>query len=207
MVELEKIKKWLCFLLNIPYIPKELKNISGPFLVHISDTPQEIYTYLIRLIRRIKPSYVIHTGDIADDLKIEINPEKIPQYSMALWKLIPKIEKSVKGEILYVMGNHDKEEIVEEIKEKGKITHGKIKIHGKIFYLAHYFPEEDIKEVDYVLFGHNLDSLTHNDGEKMFLNGIEGINIINIKTGDCYTLPYPLGTNRFRKIEQHGLRL
>ncbi|MBP2027171.1 putative phosphodiesterase [Acetoanaerobium pronyense] len=206
MSSYEKIKKWMCFLLNIPYIPQNLKRMSGPILIHISDTPQESYGYILRLIRKLRPNWVIHTGDLADDLKIEADPEKIPQYSAALWKLIPKLEKSLKGDILYVMGNHDKEEIVEEIKRKGNISKGSIKIHGKKFYISHYV-KEDMKEADYILYGHNLKVPSHIEGKSMYLNGIEGINIINLKTGECYTLPYPLGTNRFRKIDQHGLRL
>ena len=61
-------------LFNYPHISEKLLNdIKGPILLHISDTPDDIYNYIFRLINILKPQFVIHTGDLADNIKLGNN--------------------------------------------------------------------------------------------------------------------------------------
>jgi hypothetical protein len=38
-------------------------------ILHISDTPSTMFPYLRRAIRRLRPAWVVHTGDLVDDIK------------------------------------------------------------------------------------------------------------------------------------------
>lgn len=66
----ERVMKWMKLLLNKPYIPAELADTKGPLLLHISDTPQEIYPYIIKFVQMLQPSYIVHTGDLVDNIKL-----------------------------------------------------------------------------------------------------------------------------------------
>ena len=44
-------------------------------ILHISDTPSTMFPYLRRAIRRLRPAWVVHTGDLVDDIKLENRPE------------------------------------------------------------------------------------------------------------------------------------
>jgi hypothetical protein len=47
--------------------PEDLLNdVKGPVLLHISDTPSEIYPFIFKIIDVLKPKYIIHTGDLAE---------------------------------------------------------------------------------------------------------------------------------------------
>jgi hypothetical protein len=57
--------------------PEDLLNdVKGPVLLHISDTPSEIYPFIFKIIDVLKPKYIIHTGDLADNVKLEINRDR-----------------------------------------------------------------------------------------------------------------------------------
>src|SRR5699024_3162657 len=91
-----------------PYITQELlDSIKGPILLHIRDTPVQVYNYIFRLIDIVKPDFIIHTGDMADNIKLEMNRNRIDCYSKGATKLIDGLEKNTTSEIYYVLGNHD----------------------------------------------------------------------------------------------------
>ena len=62
------------------YAGGPLNDIKGPVLLHISDTPSEIYPYIFKIIDILKPQYIFHTGDLADNVKLEINKDRIKGY-------------------------------------------------------------------------------------------------------------------------------
>lgn len=49
-------------------------------VLHISDTPQTMYHYLRRALRRLKPAWIVHTGDFVDNVKLEKRPGLIDLY-------------------------------------------------------------------------------------------------------------------------------
>ena len=57
-----------------------LESIKGPFILHISDTPTSYYANIERLLKQIRPTLLIHTGDLADEYKVGRIPEHLPGY-------------------------------------------------------------------------------------------------------------------------------
>ncbi|ABR50712.1 metallophosphoesterase, calcineurin superfamily [Alkaliphilus metalliredigens QYMF] len=196
------IKKWMYLLLDKPLIPEELMEAKGPLLLHISDTPMEVYSFIYKLVNLINPQYIVHTGDIVDNIKLENFKNRLADYQTNLEKFVDKIEKIHRGEIYYVIGNHDKMKSVQGVTKKGTILYeGKINIEGKTFYLRHNYRRVETK-ADYYLYGHRFEPKHKKIRSQQLLNGILNINVIDLSTGLIYQIDYPMATNQFRKMER-----
>lgn len=205
------VGKWIMLLLNRPYIPAELADTKGPLLLHISDTPHEIYPYIIRLVQMLQPSYIIHTGDLVDNIKLEITPDRFEEYRYSLEQWLPELESSSKATIYYVMGNHDRLDIVNKITKRGISTEEDyIEVEGSRFYVNHYYNYANYangRDFDYYLYGHSMEPLSFTNGRKVFLNGLNSINVIDLSTNKVYNLPYPLETNTCRTMRRRKIGL
>lgn len=195
-----RIKKYIKLIFNRPYIPLGITLGKNPLLLHISDTPREIYPYIIRFIELLQPDYIVHTGDLIDNVKLETRPNGVAEYRDLLNVWLPRLENSSDAVIYYVMGNHDKPSIVREISKKGVLPRGKyINIEGIEFYVDHYHSTGEGK-ADYYLYGHSFEPYSHKKGKGVFLNGLNFINVIDLGQGQVYNLPYPLETNTLRRM-------
>ncbi|SCY39836.1 metallophosphoesterase family protein [Alkaliphilus peptidifermentans] len=196
-----RIKSIACSLINYPYIPEEfLTQVKGPVLMHISDTPADIYPYIFRIVNKINPQYIIHTGDMVDDIKLEFLKGLKDEYFKSVRKLITKLEES-DAIIYYALGNHDDFNIVSKLSQRGNIlTKGDIKIENLSFHINHYHENNNGKK-DYYLFGHSFTPAHYKGAEHIGLNGLLNINLIDLTTKKVYQLNYPIGTNRLRRME------
>lgn len=185
-------------------IPKELIN-NDPKVLHISDTPSFIYSEIARLIKKINPEYIIHTGDISDDIKLELFPWKKDIYNSNIIKLSKKINSDEKCKLFISVGNHDDKELLINAFGETSVFDGAniIQIDNLTFSFSHYI--EDILPLDsnFYLFGHSGYRLSSIENGKFYLSGIQAINIINLRTLKITSLKYPLGTDdsRQRKIK------
>jgi predicted phosphodiesterase len=193
---------------NYPYISKELLDeIKGPILLHISDTPVDIYNYIFRVIDILKPQYIVHTGDMADNIKLEICKYKMDSYCKGVAKLIEGIEKNECSKIYYVLGNHDDYETVSKLTERGIILKdGTLDIDGCSFFVSHYY-KENLNDVDFNLYGHSFEPNHYKKDATVGLNGLLNINIIDLSDKRVFHLDYPTGTNvsRGMKLKRIGL--
>lgn len=198
-----KVLQGINLFFNRVYIPRRIEQMKRPIVMHISDTPEEIYPYLYQLINRVKPEYLIHTGDMVDNIKLEVNSMLEPDYHRALEGFIENLESSAAGKIYYVSGNHDQKNRIEALTRKGKVlTQGRIVIEDYGFYINHFFLKEHPLE-DYYLYGHSFEPKSHQEKGEIRLNGLEAIYLISLKEKGVKKLPYPLGTNGFRKMERN----
>ncbi len=201
---INSIKKSLLLLLNIPYIPEELYTRGkGPFLLHISDTPEEIHGYIFNTIKKINPQYIVHTGDIVDNIKLETYKNKKMAYAKALKGLVHNMENTGARGIYYAVGNHDDVDILRETIKQGRILGGKetFTIGEYSFYATHYYQEKR-PSASFHLFGHSFTPGNKKDDGEIILNGTLNMHAIDLSTGEVYYIPYPLGTNQFRKMER-----
>ena len=198
-----KLTQNIYLFMNRVYIPEEFFQMNRPIVMHISDTPEEIYPYLYQLIKRLKPEYIIHTGDIVDNLKLENVPKLEEDYHRALEGFIENLEALEVQRIYYISGNHDQTEKIKAFTDKGRVLEdGLIEIEGATFYLNHFFIKASPR-ADYYLYGHSFQPKSHEiQGERRF-NGLEAIRVISLQDREMKSLPYPLGTNGFRKMEQN----
>ena len=201
---------------DIPYLPSRVSALARPLLLHVSDTPSQIYPYVRRLIKKLEPDYFVHTGDIADELKLEESRSHLNEYRQKVIKFVQAVEALEAGEIYYVMGNHDDYETVKTAAGRSRIVYdsslcdmGELRV-----YLTHEcVPGEGNRsgvEVDrpdgegvrtggapdLILFGHAPDTVS----ELPYFNGLFSIHIISLVTREVVRLPYPAGTDNARKL-------
>ncbi|MDD4365466.1 MAG: metallophosphoesterase [Synergistales bacterium] len=188
----------MSFLQNLLGIPPERPPWAG-LIVHLTDTPSCSYGYLGRMLRRLRPDWVIHTGDLADDVKIGLYPQLKNLYVEHVERLLSILEEH-SAQILLIMGNHD---IADSVREKAAISHiltepanlaiGKLKLR-----VGHSQKEITADPQPLNLFGHDLSVRSGLREKKLYLNGIEGIHLICPETGMFRRLRYPIGTDESR---------
>lgn len=189
-------------LFNYPYVPKDiLENLKGPILLHISDTPVDIYNYIFRIIDILKPQIIVHTGDMADNIKLENHKDMIAQYCEGVEELIEGLEKNEYAKIYYVLGNHDEYETVSKLIKRGTILEeGVLTIEDCNIAVSHYHKDYSNK-ADFNLYGHSFEPKHYKDKDIIGLNGVLNINIIDLSNRKIFHLDYPIGTNSLRLME------
>lgn len=197
---MEKFKASIFFTFGSVYLSNTLLCNSEPKILHISDTPTVFYSSLARIIKKLEPEYIIHTGDLVDNIKLDIYPNRIEEYKNGILSLFNILEKSIAQKIYVIPGNHDHLDSMEKASERSTILTNTqiINIENTKIKVSHYYEDLINSPVKYNLFGHDIAVKSSIDKGKFFLNGIENINIITLYSGQIFTLPYPLGTNDAR---------
>ena len=188
-------------LFDRPYISPSLRAVKKPLLIHISDTPDFVYPFIFRLVNQLEPEILIHTGDMLDEVKLEIRPRQIKEYSQKLKKILKRLEDLPVKHIFLVPGNHDNQETMMNYSNRSVVLPEKSRIglKGLSFFLSHQYCDQKVN-ADFYLFGHDLPKINRINDETVMLNGIPYINIISLSTKKTYTVKYPPGTDSTRKL-------
>jgi predicted phosphodiesterase len=185
---------------RLGYLPEKMDGLGK--ILHISDTPVSMYGYLASALRRINPSVVVHTGDLADDIKLGLYPAEADRYASAAGRLI-NILLAPHRQIILVLGNHDRTDLLPSLPPECSVYEGAVdvKLLGANFRISHYAEKIMEKPVQYNLFGHDLSRRSFVDGEgRYFLNGIETMRLIDPGAGEIETLAYPRSANAARMM-------
>ncbi len=187
------------------YVPEEVLDRPGEFLLHLSDTPSCFFPDLARIIRKVRPSWVVHTGDLVDQIKLEMFPSRLEEYRNKLAKLSTILDGGSKRghfQTVIAMGNHDDRGTVRDffphchiIEKVGEFTAG-----GWSFMASHYSWFIDAKENVVALWGHDLSSP---QGVSRGLNGLISVNLFSLGTGGIYRIPYPGYIDDQRQLKRH----
>lgn len=112
---MNNIKQFFYYMIG--RVPADLheKELKGKKLLHISDTPSSFYGELARIIDILKPDYIVHTGDLVDDIKLELFPGSLPRYEREVNRLIKLLEQSSAERLYLALGNHDDASTVEKL--------------------------------------------------------------------------------------------
>ncbi|ASJ10865.1 metallophosphoesterase [Thermococcus sp. P6] len=158
-------------------------------VMHVSDTPESVYRFIEKLIEKTGPDYIVHTGDVADNLKLERRPELISEYRGALRKLA-RILKGSDAVVYIVPGNEDSVELLREFFGRAVMKPGSvIDIGGRRFALGHSWRDVAGLDADFKLYGHNFRLIEGG------LNGVLGVNFVLLPSGRTYRIKYPGGTD------------
>ena len=202
------LKKIVNIVTGKTYIDNSLFEDDSPLMLHISDTPSQFYPELSRIIAIIKPMYIVHTGDLADDIKIELSPSLLTKYRYESKKLLKILNSSTAKEVYISLGNHDDYDFINE--NKGRINVyskvGVLNINKDKFAFSHYYSCLDNIKADVYLFGHNIKFKNSITDFGIYLNGILSINIINLVTLEIKCMKYPFGTDSAR-MKQNRIRI
>ncbi len=179
------------------YLPEAVKNMAGERILHISDTPTSFYPGLRHLLKTLKPDYIIHTGDLVDNIKLQLYPKSIPRYETSLKPLIGMLENSSAKQIWLCLGNHDHEATIRRYAKRSVLVSDALTCQIGSFRvsMSHYshFLMSDPAQLNF--FGHNLDTPTSHQENVTFFNGISSLSVVSASTGECHALPYPWGTD------------
>lgn len=186
-------------------LPAEYHDSNELKIMHISDTPESIYSHIYKMLNYSRPDVIIHTGDLVDNLKLENAGDELkPLYQKKSAEFIKNLEKLTNARIIYIPGNHDDFSIIEnnagrsEIMFEGTI----IDLAGVKIGLAHY-PEKLPINADINLFGHNHQN--DFDSENKFLNGISNINYILLPSKEDYKVKYPWIVDQGRQYKSFNM--
>lgn len=198
---MEKFKTSFFFTFGSVYLSNALLSNEESKILHISDTPTVFYSALAKIINRLQPQYIIHTGDLVDNIKLNIYPNRIDEYESGVSSLLNILENSTAEKVFIALGNHDHLKTIESIANRSIIIKENrvIDIENTTVKLSHYYQDLIKSKAKYNFFGHDI-AIKHQlkDNSTVFLNGIENINIITLNSGQIFTLPYPFGTNDAR---------
>lgn len=196
------IRRLYALLTGKIYIPDEARDLSGKTLLHISDTPHMIYGDIKRLIETLQPDYIIHTGDMVDNVKLGLYPFRLADYRKSLKKLGHVIHSSTDAQLFIAAGNHDHVDTIKGIFPGAQVslTPTTLEIEGHAFRVSHYAPVDPSNDDNFALslFGHDLSMHTQVLNKTSYLNGIEHISIIELSTLKIIQIEYPAGTNDSR---------
>lgn len=203
-----KFNKFINAIRGRVHLDNSLNKDNSPILLHISDTPSGFYPELARIIKLIQPDYIIHTGDLADNIKTEFSPSLLTKYKYEVDKLLKILNSSSTENIYITIGNHDDYNFLDQNKGKLKIYNelGEISIKDRKYIFSHYWEYLKREEADIFLFGHDIEKETMITDSGIYLNGILSINIVNLDTLEVKTIKYPIGTNSAR-LKQHMIRI
>ena len=88
-------------------LPEWLKDVKGPVLLHIGDTPSQYYPYFFKLIEAVKPDILLHTGDLSDEVKVGRIVGTVHEYLVKSRVLIEKMRQAGARRLIIVPGNND----------------------------------------------------------------------------------------------------
>lgn len=132
----------------------DLTSLSGERILHIGDTESAAYPYYRRLIELVRPDVVLHTGDLADEVKIGRDPSLLHEYTVKVGQLLDILQKSG-SRVVIVPGNHDVKDVIEtlapyaEVCEKGS----EVMLSGIPCRVGHQV-KEMIFDRRYCMYGH-----------------------------------------------------
>lgn len=182
----------------------DIDNFIAPnnsnILLHISDTPSQFYPELKRIIKLVDPQYIVHTGDLADNIKTELSPSLMTKYKYEVKKLLDILNSANTDNIYITVGNHDDYDFLDENKGKLEIYSkmGQININNTKFAFSHYWDYLKEHNSDIYLFGHDINPETVITESGIYLNGVISINVINLDTMEVSSIKYPFGTDSAR---------
>jgi Predicted phosphohydrolases len=189
-------------LVKTGWLPERLDG-SGK-LLHISDTPTAIYPYIARLLRRVNPSVVVHTGDLADDIKLEMYPEEAERYARFMRRLL-NVLAAPHRTVYLTIGNHDRADLLPPLPPRCHICEdvAEISFRGVHFRLSHYLERLAGSPAKFNLFGHAWEDESYSDGDgRYFLNGVEVMRLIDPASEEIEFLRYPSGTENARHLRR-----
>lgn len=88
-------------------IPEWWTDVKGQRVLHIGDTESQSYPFFRALIAKAKPDVIIHTGDMADEVKVGRIPLTRDEYLHKISVMCDMLANSGAERVIVVPGNND----------------------------------------------------------------------------------------------------
>ena len=178
-------------------LPEALKAEKGIVLLHIGDTHSVTYPWYRALIEQLRPDIIVHTGDMADEVKVGRVTDAKEEYCDRL-KVLLHILKDSKSKVYLVPGNNDLKEKIESYAPYAEVlepdTVKDIENHRICF--SHEKCHIS-KEAEIYLYGHSERNEKWSpekntpESDVWYLNSLWRVFIINLSTRTLYCLDRP----------------
>lgn len=134
----------------------DLSRFKGERILHIGDTESASYPYYRRLIELVRPDVILHTGDLADEVKIGRHPEYLHEYTVKIGVLLDIMKKSG-ARVIIVPGNHDVADKIRELAPYAEICEkgSEVVISGILCRVGHQV-KEMVFDRRYCMYGHGM---------------------------------------------------
>jgi len=181
-------------------IPAEAEHVRFP-LLHVSDTPSVFYPDLARLLAAVRPLFVVHTGDLADEVKIRGGVLDRALYERKTGALLEILEASLAARVFLLMGNHDDPATVRRLARRAEVLEGcaLLDLDGVRIAAAHR--PEDLwgHAADLNLYGHDTSVLPPDADGRLYLNGNVRIRVIDLESRAVLSIDYPRSVHDARQ--------
>ena len=194
------IRDFLNSILGRIDIDQNLIDSNKTILLHISDTPSFIYPEIRRVIKLINPDFIVHTGDIADNIKLGLHQSYMARYRHEAKKMLRILDDAKAKRVYLTLGNHDNLDFISENANSIEVIEDKklLRIGENTFAISHYSDSLKDVEADVYLYGHDLSIDSQTIDSRIYLNGISAIHAIEVDTLQVTKLDYPIGTDQER---------
>ncbi len=187
-------------------IPPEMTGLPCA-LLHVSDTPSIFYPELARLVAAVRPRFIVHTGDLADEVKLRSGSSDRPLYAARVEALLAVLESSAAEQVFLVMGNHDDPVIVRglasgrEPRTRFVVAEGCLYLDLEGVGIAASHRPEDLWEraAEFNLYGHDTSVLPPDVDGRLYLNGNVKIRVLDLATRTVHSLDYPRSVHDARQ--------
>lgn len=170
---------------------------AGPLVLHISDTLSKDYPWLDALCKAARPDYIIHTGDLADELKIGRIAGLKEQYRACVSTLLPLLKSAARCELWVVLGNHDDHQILQSLALADRIFDRPCltELGGVRLALSHRVmdlcPGAQISLYGHGHTGDRHDPQGNRPGGPCFFNGCRQATLLRLPAGEFLHIPTP----------------
>ncbi len=177
-------------------IPEGVENIKGQKVLHIGDTFFCDYPYYRKLISVLKPDVIIHTGDMADEVKVGRIPCTRNEYIFKIKKLLDILNNSG-ARLIIVPGNNDLPDKIKELSPKAEVytRDSIVTIDGVECRIGHQVSLLTYDR-DWAFYGHGLTGEEwkyeyNEEGKPCRFNAIWGSFIYSLSENKFFRIPRP----------------
>ena len=139
-------------------LPKEIFNLHSQCVLHMGDTHSRDYAYYNKLVEKLKPDVIIHTGDMADEVKVGRIQGTRNEYVSKI-KLLLEVLRESGARVIIVPGNNDLPDVIR-----------------RLLPAAEMYPINSVVEIDGVecRVGHQVTRMTYDKKWSFYGHGFTG---------------------------------
>ena len=177
-------------------LPEGIAEIRGKKVLHIGDTFSRWYPYYRKLIAMVKPDIILHTGDMADEVKVRRIPGTEYEYITKI-KVLLDIMKDSGARLIIVPGNNDLPEEIKKYAPEAEVypVNTVLTINGEMCRIGHQVSCITF-DCDWAFYGHGLTGETWKyennvPGQPCRFNVIWGSFVYALEDGKFFRIPLP----------------
>lgn len=138
-------------------LPEGYEELRGEKILHIGDTNSEAYPYYKKLFSLVKPDIILHTGDMADEVKVGRIPGTEYEYLTKIKVLLRMMQESGARRLIIVPGNNDLPQEIQRLAPNAEVypENTVLTFSGVPCLLSHQVPPLP-PEFPYAFYGHSI---------------------------------------------------